>query len=52
MSIEVVKPRSGPVLVKILEIVKGEREPTQARARAGGRQPTQTETHSGGSAKK
>ena len=39
-SIEVVNSHSGPVLVKNLKIVRGERESTQARARGGGRQPT------------
>ena len=36
-NIEVVNPHSGPVLAKISKIVRGEREPTQARARVGGR---------------
>ena len=36
-SIEVVNPHSGPMLAKILKIVRGEREPTQDRARVGGR---------------
>ena len=51
-SIEVVHRHSGPVFAKILKIVRGEREPTQARARVGGRQPTQADTHGGGFAKK
>ena len=36
-SIEVVNSHSGPVLAKILKIVRGECEPTQARTRFGGR---------------
>ena len=51
-SIEVVHRHSGPVFAKILKIVRGEREPTQARAGVGGRQPIQADTHGGGSAKK
>ena len=51
-STEVVNPHSGPVFAKILKIVRGEREPIQARARVGGRQPTQADTHGGGSTKK
>ena len=51
-SIEVVNPHSGPVFAKILKIVRGEREPIQARAGVGGRQPTQVDTHGGGSTKK
>ena len=38
-SIEVVNPHSGPLLSKI-NIVRGDREPTLARARVGGRHPT------------
>ena len=51
-SIEVVNPHSGLVLAKVLRIVRGEREPTQARPRVEGRQPTEIDTHGRGIAKK
>ena len=39
------------MFAKTFKIVKGECEPTQARARVGGRSPNQTDKHGGGSAK-